>query len=98
MLFIIIHQTKELWFKQIIFEMEQALVGKDALVPACRGLARISRIQAMMTLIRDVPATMKPADYTRFRKMLGSSSGFQSARFRQVEFMLGLKPSQTSGR
>jgi len=38
MLFIIIHQTKELWFKQIIFEMEQALVGKDALVPACRGV------------------------------------------------------------
>ncbi|MEO1167795.1 MAG: tryptophan 2,3-dioxygenase [Pseudomonadota bacterium] len=93
MLFIIIHQTKELWLKQIIFEMEQALalVREDALVPAYKGLARISRIQAVMTLSWDVLATMTPADYTRFRNVLGTSSGFQSAQFRQVEFMLGLK-------
>lgn len=93
MLFIIIHQTKELWLKQIIFEMEQALalIQKDALVPAYKGFARVSRIQAVMTLSWDVLATMTPADYTRFRNVLGSSSGFQSAQFRQVEFMLGLK-------
>ncbi|MEM8697371.1 MAG: tryptophan 2,3-dioxygenase family protein [Pseudomonadota bacterium] len=93
MLFIIIHQTKELWLKQIIFELEQALalVREDALVPAYKGLARVSRIQAVMTLSWDVLATMTPADYTRFRNVLGSSSGFQSAQFRQVEFMLGLK-------
>jgi tryptophan 2,3-dioxygenase len=93
MLFVIIHQTKELWLKQIIFELEQALalVREDALVPAYKGLARVSRIQAVMTLSWDVLATMTPADYTRFREVLGSSSGFQSAQFRQVEFMLGLK-------
>lgn len=93
MLFVIIHQTKELWLKQIIFELEQALalVQADALVPAYKGLARVSRIQAVMTLSWDVLATMTPADYSRFREVLGSSSGFQSAQFRQVEFMLGLK-------
>lgn len=93
MLFVIIHQTKELWLKQIIFELEQALalVREDALVPAYKGLARVSRIQAVMTLSWDVLATMTPADYTRFREVLGNSSGFQSAQFRQVEFMLGLK-------
>lgn len=93
MLFVIIHQTKELWLKQILFELEQALalVREDALVPAYKGLARVSRIQAVMTLSWDVLATMTPADYTRFREVLGSSSGFQSAQFRQVEFMLGLK-------
>jgi len=93
MLFVIIHQTKELWLKQIIFELEQALalVAEDALVPAYKGLARVSRIQAVMTLSWDVLATMTPADYSRFREVLGSSSGFQSAQFRQVEFMLGLK-------
>lgn len=93
MLFIIIHQTKELWLKQILFELEQALelIREDALVPAYKGLARVSRIQAVMTLSWDVLATMTPADYTRFRNVLGTSSGFQSAQFRQVEFMLGLK-------
>jgi tryptophan 2,3-dioxygenase len=93
MLFVIIHQTKELWLKQIIFELEQALalVVEDALVPAYKGLARVSRIQAVMTLSWDVLATMTPADYSRFREVLGASSGFQSAQFRQVEFMLGLK-------
>ncbi len=93
MLFIIIHQTKELWLKQIIFELEEVLgmVRGDALVPAYKGLARVSRIQEVMALSWDVLTTMTPADYTRFRDVLGSSSGFQSAQFRQVEFMLGLK-------
>ncbi|NNC72695.1 MAG: tryptophan 2,3-dioxygenase [Sphingomonadaceae bacterium] len=96
MLFIIIHQTKELWLKQMIFELDTALdlVRADELVPAYKGLARISRIQAVMTLSWDVLATMTPADYTRFRHVLGASSGFQSAQFRQVEFMLGLKDAQ----
>lgn len=95
MLFVIIHQTKELWLKQIIFELQQALtlISEDALVPAYKGLARVSRIQAVMTLSWDVLATMTPADYSRFRDVLGKSSGFQSAQFRLVEFMLGLKDS-----
>ncbi|MEQ9661315.1 MAG: tryptophan 2,3-dioxygenase [Parasphingopyxis sp.] len=93
MLFIIIHQTKELWLKQMIFELDDALglVRTDRLVPAYKSLARVSRMQAVMTLSWDVLATMTPADYTQFRHVLGTSSGFQSAQFRQVEFMFGLK-------
>lgn len=93
LLFIVIHQTKELWLKQVIAELTIAkrLVREGALVEAYKGLARVSRIQAVMTLSWDVLTTMTPSDYTRFRDVLGSSSGFQSDQFRIVEFMLGLK-------
>jgi len=93
MLFVIIHQTKELWLKQIIHELKLALelVRKDALIQVHKGLSRVSRIQAVMTLSWDVLATMTPADYTSFRDVLGSSSGFQSAQFRQMEYLLGIK-------
>ena len=96
MLFIIIHQTKELWLKQMIRELRLAVsqVRDDALVPAYKALARVSRIQAVMTLSWDVLATMTPSDYTRFRDVLGPSSGFQSDQFRTVEFMLGLKDAR----
>ncbi len=93
LLFIIIHQTKELWLRQTIHELEQAiaLVRGDRLVEVHKGLSRVSRIQAVLTLSWDVLATMTPVDYSRFRHVLGSSSGFQSAQFRQVEYLLGLK-------
>jgi tryptophan 2,3-dioxygenase len=93
MLFIVIHQTKELWLKQIIRELYLAKrqIAAGALVPAYKALARISRIQAVMTLSWDVLSTMTPSDYTRFRHVLGPSSGFQSDQFRTVEFLLGLK-------
>lgn len=93
MLFIIIHQTKELWLKQMIRELKfaKAQVQSDALVPAYKALARVSRIQAVMTLSWDVLSTMTPSDYTRFRHVLGPSSGFQSDQFRTVEYLLGLK-------
>ena len=93
MLFIVIHQTKELWLKQIIRELKlsRELIREDALVPVHKSLSRVSRIQAVMTLSWDVLATMTPSDYSSFRHVLGSSSGFQSAQFRQVEYMLGLK-------
>jgi tryptophan 2,3-dioxygenase len=93
LLFVIIHQTKELWLKQTIAELRLAkgLVRSGALIEAYKSLARVSRIQAVLTLSWDVLATMTPADYTRFRDVLGSSSGFQSDQFRQVEFLLGLK-------
>ncbi|PLK26369.1 tryptophan 2,3-dioxygenase [Novosphingobium sp. TH158] len=96
MLFIIIHQTKELWLKQMIRELRLAMrqVAADALVPAYKALARVSRIQAVMTLSWDVLATMTPSDYTRFRHVLGPSSGFQSDQFRTVEFLLGLKDAR----
>ena len=93
MLFIIIHQAKELWLKQILHEvaLAQALVRAGDLVPAYKSLARVSRIQAVMTQSWDILATMTPADYLRFRGVLGSSSGFQSDQFRRLETMLGLK-------
>ena len=93
MLFVIIHQTKELWLKQILHEVAQAqaLVRAGDLVPAYKSLARVSRIQAVMTMSWDILATMTPADYLRFRGVLGSSSGFQSDQFRRFEYMLGLK-------
>lgn len=93
MLFIIIHQTKELWLKQALAELRaaMAMVAGGALIPAYKTLARISRIQAVMTLSWDVLATMTPSDYTRFRDVLGSSSGFQSDQFRTFEYLLGLK-------
>lgn len=92
-LFIIIHQTKELWLKQVIAELRLAkwLVRGGSLIEAYKSLARVSRIQAVMTLSWDVLATMTPSDYTNFRAVLGPSSGFQSDQFRAVEFMLGLK-------
>jgi tryptophan 2,3-dioxygenase len=93
LLFVIIHQTKELWLKQAIHELRLAReqIRGDALVPVHKSLSRVTRIQAVMTLTWDVLATMTPADYTSFRSGLGSSSGFQSAQFRQFEYMLGLK-------
>jgi len=93
MLFIIIHQTKELWLKQMIRELRLAKrqITADALVPAYKALARVSRIQAVMTLSWDVLSTMTPSDYSRFRHVLGSSSGFQSDQFRTVEYLLGVK-------
>lgn len=93
MLFVVIHQTKELWLKQILHEvtLAQTLVRSGDLVPAYKCLARVSRIQAVMTMSWDILATMTPADYLRFRGVLGSSSGFQSDQFRRFEYMLGLK-------
>ena len=93
LLFIILHQTKELWLKQIIHELDVALdlVRDDRLIEVHKNLSRVSRIQAVMTLSWDVLTTLTPTDYMQFRDVLGGSSGFQSAQFRQVEFMLGLK-------
>jgi tryptophan 2,3-dioxygenase len=93
LLFIVIHQTKELWLKEIIHEVKLArrLVAEGDLEPAYKALARVSRIQTIMTLSWDVLATMTPADYLSFRESLGTSSGFQSHQFRELEYLLGLK-------
>ena len=92
-LFIIVHQTKELWLKQILHELGLAtrLIREDRFAPAYKALARISRIQSVMTLSWDVLSTLTPVDYLKFRNVLGTSSGFQSAQFREIEFRLGLK-------
>ena len=93
MLFIVIHQTKELWLKQMLHELNLAigLVAEDRFAPAYKALSRVSRIQSVMTLSWDVLATLTPVDYTAFRDVLGTSSGFQSAQFRELEFRLGIK-------
>jgi len=93
LLFVILHQTMELWMKQAIHEIgaAQAEVRAGNLVPAYKHLARVSRIQAVMTQAWDILATMTPADYLNFRALLGTSSGFQSAQFRALEYKLGLK-------
>ena len=93
MLFIVIHQTKELWMKQMLHELQLAiaLVADDRFAAAYKALSRISRIQEVMTLSWDVLSTLTPVDYLKFRDVLGTSSGFQSAQFRELEFRLGIK-------
>jgi tryptophan 2,3-dioxygenase len=93
MLFIVIHQTKELWMKELLHELKLAigLVQADRFAEAYKAMARISRIQAVMTLSWDVLSTLTPVDYLKFRDVLGTSSGFQSEQFREIEFRLGLK-------
>jgi tryptophan 2,3-dioxygenase len=93
MLFIVIHQTKELWMKQMLHELRLAiaLIGESRFAEGYKAMARISRIQAVMTLSWDVLSTLTPVDYMKFRDVLGTSSGFQSAQFRELEYRLGLK-------
>ena len=93
MLFIVIHQTKELWLKQMLHELDLAiaLVDRDGFALAYKAMSRISRIQSVMTLSWDVLATLTPVDYTAFRDVLGTSSGFQSVQFRELEYRLGIK-------
>lgn len=93
MLFIVIHQTKELWMKEMLHELRLAvrLVGEDRFAEAYKAMARVGRIQAVMTLSWDVLSTLTPVDYMKFRDVLGTSSGFQSAQFREIEYRLGLK-------
>ena len=93
MLFIVIHQTKELWMKELLHELRLAieLVEADKFAEGYKAMARISRIQAVMTLSWDVLSTLTPVDYLKFRNVLGTSSGFQSEQFREIEFRLGLK-------
>ena len=99
MLFIVIHQTMELWMKELLHELKFAiaLVEEDRFAEAYKAMARISRIQAVMTLSWDVLSTLTPVDYLRFRNVLGTSSGFQSAQFREIEFRLGLKEKNFVG-
>lgn len=97
MLFVIIHQAKELWMKLLVHELDAAMafVRADDLRPAFKGLARVGRIQEQLIAAWDVLATMTPADYLRFRPHLGSSSGFQSWQYRLIELRLGARDPAT---
>ncbi|MGY3439701.1 MULTISPECIES: tryptophan 2,3-dioxygenase [unclassified Marinovum] len=91
MLFIIQHQTSELWMKLAIQELSaarEALLA-DQLPEMFKMLARVTRIFEQLNSAWDVLRTMTPADYTRFRETLGASSGFQSYQYRMIEFILG---------
>ena len=93
LLFVVIHQTTELWMKLTIHELRAVVrhVHDDDLPPAFKMLARVSRIQANLTQSWETLATMTPSDYLRFRGSLGSSSGLQSHQYRTIEFLLGAK-------
>src|SRR3990170_8058053 len=93
MLFIVIHQTKELWIKQMLHELAPAieLLDQDHYAASYKAMARIGRIQSVMTLSWDVLSTLTPVDYSAFRAVLGTSSGFQSVQFRELEYRLGIK-------
>jgi tryptophan 2,3-dioxygenase len=93
MLFIVMHQASELWMKLCVHELRAAMaqIREDALDPAFKMLARVSRVQAQLTQSWDVLSTMTPADYSSFRDSLGKSSGFQSYQYRTLEYLLGNK-------
>ena len=93
MLFIIQHQTSELWLKLVIHEMKAAtaLIRDDKLDGSFKILSRVKHIQAQLLHQWDVLATLTPSEYTQFRDVLGSSSGFQSVQYRLVEFLMGNK-------
>jgi tryptophan 2,3-dioxygenase len=93
MLFIVVHQTSELWMKLALHELQVAIdaLRRDELLRAFTTLTRIGHIQAQLTQVWDVLATLTPFDYSRFRNDLGRSSGFQSWQYRLLEFTLGNK-------
>jgi len=91
MLFIIQHQTSELWMRLAIHEIEAALaaVRADNIRPAFKMLTRVARIFEQLNNAWDVLRTMTPSEYTSFRDQLGRSSGFQSWQYRAIEFLAG---------
>jgi tryptophan 2,3-dioxygenase len=93
MLFIIQHQTSELWMKLMLHELDAALelVRRDELSPTFKIFARVAHIQRMLFEQWAVLETMTPSEYLQFRDALGRSSGFQSYQYRGLEFMLGNK-------
>jgi len=96
LLFIIQHQTSELWMKLFIHELEaaRALVKADQLEPAFKILARVGQIQRMLFEQWSVLETLTPTEYLEFRDVLGPASGFQSAQYRAIEYLLGNKDAQ----
>ena len=93
MLFIVQHQTSELWMKLMLHELSAAVqaVAKDELPSAFKMLARVSKIMEQLVHAWDVLATMTPPEYSAIRPYLANSSGFQSWQYRCIEFSLGNK-------
>src|SRR6202012_5241512 len=93
LLFIIQHQTSELWMKLAIHELKATcrLIAADDLQPAFKTLSRVARILEQLNSAWDVLRTMTPSEYTEFRSALGQSSGLQSWQYRMIEFLVGNK-------
>jgi len=96
LLFVIIHQSAELWLKLCLHEVRgaSAKIAADDPRAAFKMLTRVARIQAHMLQAWEILATMTPFDYAQFRDSLGSSSGFQSHQYRLLEFLLGGKDAR----
>jgi tryptophan 2,3-dioxygenase len=96
MMFIIVHQTSELWMRLMLHELRGVLecVRRDDLDPSFKMLTRVSHVQTQLISTWDVLSTMTPFEYSAFRNALGRSSGFQSAQYRMLEFLLGNKHAQ----
>lgn len=97
MLFIIIHQVSELWLKLMHHQLVEVrhFLKRDEFGPAMKNLDRVKAIQRQLISAWETLLTMTPADYMTFRKALGSSSGFQSYGYRQIEFILGNRDAST---
>lgn len=97
MLFIIQHQTSELWMKLVIHELRAAIrfVQQDRLEPTFKILARVKHIQRMLFEQWAVLETLTPSEYVQFRHVLGNASGFQSHQYRMIEFLLGNKDADS---
>ena len=96
LLFIIQHQTSELWLKLMLHELRSArsLLASDELAPALKRLARVKHIQKTLIEQWSVLATLTPSEYAQIRPFLATSSGFQSWQYRAVEFLLGNKNAE----
>ncbi|MBA3355618.1 MAG: tryptophan 2,3-dioxygenase [Pyrinomonadaceae bacterium] len=93
LLFITVHQAYELWFKQILHELDAAMVmmNKDRLPSAGRTLRRVVEIEKLLVTQIHILETMTPISFLGFREQLNPASGFQSMQFREIEFASGLK-------
>ena len=93
MLFIVQHQTSELWMKLMLHELRGAIrhIAADEMAPAFKMLARVSKIMEQLVHAWDVLATMTPPEYSAMRPFLGASSGFQSYQYRCIEYSMGNK-------
>ena len=99
-LFILVHQSYELWFKQMLHEIDAAIVhlDSDRIAEGARLLDRVVEIlRPLISQVR-ILETMRPTDFLGFRYHLNPASGFQSVQFREIEFVLGLKDGDICGR
>ena len=97
LLFIIIHQVYELWFKQLLHELDAtaAAMDRDDLLRVAKHFRRIHTIQRLLEQQIDVLETMTPQEFNQFRDHLNPASGFQSIQFREIEFLAGVRRTET---